>query len=122
MTDCNCNECNLDDSILESVKADIGAMEWDNAFDGQLIRDINAVFMILNQLGVGPTAGFQIASSAETWDDYETNGADVGAVRTYVSKKVKLMFDPASSSFVNDSDKQICSELEWRLNVAVDPG
>lgn len=109
-------------SILESVKQDIGASEWDEAFDQSLIRYINSAFMILNQIGVGPDTGFSITGKDETWDDYETMGADVGAVKSYVSKRVRMMFDPAASSFVNESDKALCNELEWRLNVAVDPG
>lgn len=111
-----------ENSILESVKQDLGASEWDNAFDSSLVRYINSVFTILNQLGVGPETGFSITGPNETWDDYETMGADIEAVRSYLSKKVRIMFDPSASSFVNDTDKAICSELEWRLNVAVDPG
>lgn len=110
------------DSILESVKKDLGASEWDDAFDDTLIRHINSVFMILNQLGVGPTVPYVVTSSDDTWEDFSTDVSTVEAVRSYVYKKVKLMFDPASSSFVNEADKEICSELEWRLNVAVDPG
>jgi hypothetical protein len=111
-----------ENSILESVKKDLGASEWDDAFDDSLIRCINSVFMILSQLGVGPYTGFSIDGPEDTWDDYETMGADVGAVKSYLSKKVKIMFDPSQSSFVNESDKAICNEFEWRLNVAVDPG
>lgn len=122
MANCNCDCDSTENSILESVKKDIGASEWDDAFDDTLVRDINTVFMILNQLGVGPTSGFMITGPKETWDEYDTNGADVEGVKTYVYKKVKLMFDPSSSSFVNESDKVICDELEWRLNVAVDHG
>jgi len=107
-------------SILESVKKDIGAAEWDDAFDSTLIRDINTAFMILGQLGVG--AEFSITGPEETWEDYPMNGSDLEGVKTYVFKRVKLMFDPSSSSFLNDADKAICDELEWRLNVAVDPG
>lgn len=120
---CGCDhEVSSDQSILESVKKDIGASEWDDAFDDTLIRHINSVFMILNQLGVGPSGGYKITSKDDTWDEYDTNGLDVEAIKTYVYKKVKIMFDPSQSSFVNESDKAICNEFEWRLNVAVDPG
>ena len=112
----------IENSILNSVKEDLGASEWDDAFDLTLIRHINTAFMILNQLGVGPVNGFKIEGPSDTWDDYETMGADVEAVKSYVYKRVKLLFDPSSSSFLNDADKEICNELEWRLNVAVDPG
>lgn len=119
---CNCpDDPSYASSILESVKQDLGAAEWDDAFDKTLIREINTAFMILTQLGVGPSAGFLITGPDETWDDYDTNGADIEGVKTYVSKRVKLSFDPSQSSFVNESDKEIARELEWRLNVAVDP-
>lgn len=123
MASCD-NNCEFDEdkSILESVKNDLGASEWDDAFDGTLIRYINTVFMILTQLGVGPSAGFRITSKEDTWGDYNITGVDIEMVKSYISKKVKLMFDPAQSSFVNDSDKAICAEFEWRLNVAADPG
>lgn len=108
-------------SILESVKADIGASEWDTAFDATIIREINTAFMILTQLGVGPETGFYIDGPEDTWGQYETGDVDIEGVKSYVVKKVKLSFDPSQSSFVNESDKEIVRELEWRLNVAVDP-
>lgn len=107
-------------SILDAVKKDLGASEWDDAFDSTLIRDINTVFMILNQLGVGPVMAFKITGYDETWDDFETMGADIEGVKSYLYKRVKLMFDPSTSSFVNESEKALCDELEWRLNVASD--
>ena len=119
-----CDNCDFDEkqSILESVKQDLGASEWDDAFDNTLIRNINTAFMVLTQLGVGPSSGFKITSKEDTWDDFETNGLDVEGVKSYIYKKVKLMFDPSSSSITNEADKTICDELEWRLNVAADPG
>lgn len=121
MASCDCHCDSEGSSILESVKQDLGAAEWDDAFDKTLIREINTAFMILTQLGVGPSSGFLITGPDETWDDYDTNGADIEGVKTYVSKRVKLSWDPSQSSFVNESDKEIARELEWRLNVAVDP-
>lgn len=121
MANCNCSGDSEGVSILESVKQDLGASEWDDAFDKTLVREINTAFMVLTQLGVGPSAGFLITGPDETWDDYDVNGADIEGVKTYVYKKVKLSFDPSQSSFVNESDKDIVAELEWRLNVAVDP-
>lgn len=109
-------------SILETVKRDIGALEWDTAFDSTIIREINTAFMILRQLGVGPSTGFYIDGPEDTWAQYDVGEADIEGVRSYVSKHVKLSFDPSQSSFVNESDKEIVRELEWRLNVEVDPG
>lgn len=121
MAGCDCHGDSTSESILESVKQDLGASEWDDAFDKTLVREINTAFMVLTQLGVGPSTGFMITGADETWDDYDTMGADIEGVKTYVYKKVKLSFDPSQSSFVNESDKEIVAELEWRLNVAVDP-
>lgn len=112
-------EVNSSDSILESVKKDIGASEWDDAFDEPLIRYINTTFQILNQLGVGPE-GFKVTSAEDTWDDFVTD--DLAAARSLVSKRVKMMFDTPVSSFAAEADKDIIAELEWRLNLQVDPG
>ena len=113
---------NETDSILESVKKDLGASEWDDAFDDTLIREINSVFQILGQLGIGPDGGFQIKSKEDRWEDFISDGEGLESVKTYVYKKVQNIFDPPSSSFVLDANKAICDELEWRLNVSVDPG
>lgn len=121
MANCNSDSGSTSESILESVKKDLGASEWDDAFDSTLIRHINTVIMILNQLGVGQL-GFRVTSADDTWDDFLNSNDNVEGTKSYVYKKVKLMFDPSSSSFVNDADNAICNELEWRLNVAVDPG
>ena len=48
------------ESILTSIKKLLGIPEDDESFDTDIIIHINSVFMILNQLGVGPTKGFKI--------------------------------------------------------------
>lgn len=44
----------------------------------------------------------------------------IGFIKNYVYLKVKLVFDPPTSSFVVESIKQSISEYEWRINAAVD--
>lgn len=112
-------EVSSTDSILESVKKDVGASEWDDAFDEQLIRYINTAIQILNQLGVG-VEGFRVTSAEDVWGDFVSE--DLEATKSLVSKRVKLMFDTPQSSFAAEADKEIIAELEWRLNVQVDPG
>lgn len=110
------------DSILTSIKKLLGPDEQYTHFDTDLIIHINSVFMILTQLGVGPAAGFSIKDSSATWSDFL--GADLSkleAVKTYVYLKVRLVFDPPTSSAVLESMKDMIREYEWRLNVAVDP-
>ena len=108
------------DSILTSIKKLLGIDEEYTQFDNDIIMHINTVFLNLTQLGVGPEEGFLIEDDAATWDDFIGDSNQLQAVKTYVYLKVKLLFDPPLSSSVIESIKRIISELEWRLNVAVD--
>ena len=109
------------DSILTSIKKLLGITEDYTHFDADIIIDINSVFMILRQLGVGPVDGFNITDSSQTWHDYLSDDeSKLSAVKTYVYLKVRLMFDPPVGSVLESYNNQI-KELEWRLNVEVDP-
>lgn len=108
-------------SILTSVKIYLGAPEEYEAFDPDLIDDINTVFTTLYQMGVGPKdAPFEISDASSKWEDFIT-GPKLNAVRSYMNKKVRLMFDPPTSSSAQKAFEDQCQELEWRLNVMVDP-
>ena len=112
----------MDESILESVKKDIGAFvenEDESAFDSTIIRYINSVFFTLHQIGVGPETGFKITSDQNKWSEYVTDSENLELVKSYISMKVGLMFDPPTSSFVGDAIKVMCDEAEWRLRLAV---
>lgn len=105
------------DSILLTVKKLIGGIaEDDDHFDADIITDINSVFLELSQIGIGPEEGFSISDKTTTWDEFIKPGAVQNAVRTYVYLKVKLIFDPPSSSFVVESINKTLEKLEWRLN------
>lgn len=110
-------ECN---SILTSIKGSIGIVEEDTSFDAQIIMHINSVFMILNQLGVGPEKCFSISDANATWSDFISSGGNIQSVKTYMGLKVRLMFDPPTSSSVMDAMNRMISELEWRLNIEGD--
>lgn len=108
------------DSILTSIKLLLGITEDYEYYDGQLIAHINSVFMILNQLGVGPPEGYMIKDKTDTWAEFLTDGTDLELVKSYVHLKVKLLFDPPSSSVVTESMNRMIAEFEWRLNVAAE--
>ena len=111
------------ESILTSIKKLLGIAEEYEHFDNDIIMHINSVFMILTQLGVGPSKGFVITDSSASWDDFLPEGGEkLQAVKTYIYMKVRLMFDPPTSSAVMESMNRMINELEWRLNVTVDPG
>lgn len=110
-------------SILNSVKKSIGIEPEYTPFDAEIIMDINTILGVLNQLGVG-TIGFSITDNTATWDEFfvpETlKGITINEVKTYVAKRVQMLFDPPTSGIYMDALKQVVSELEFRINVAVE--
>lgn len=108
------------ESILTSIKKLLGIEEDYVYFDADIIMHINSVLSILTQLGVGPSEGYSIKDANATWDEFITNPAKLELVKSYVYLKVRLMFDPPSSSSAIESMKQLISELEFRIIVAVE--
>ena len=107
-------------SILNDTKKMLGIPAEHTQFDPDIIMHINSVFDILHQLGVGPDEGFAIADEAAVWDDY-TMDINLNAVKSYMYAKVRMIFDPPTSGIVMGSLEKVISEMEWRLNVEVDP-
>ena len=110
----------MDESILTSIKKLLGISEDYDYFDQDIIMHINAAFMVLTQLGIGPSEGFIITDDTDTWSDFIDDSTNLGSIQSYVYMKVKLMFDPPQNSFTVDSMTKLVNELEWRLNVAAD--
>lgn len=111
----------MDESILTSIKK-VLALDPDNRdFDLDIILHINSVLAILQQLGVGPDEGFEINDEYATWRDYLGDDAKhVAMIKSYMAAKVRILFDPPVSSAVMESLNRICSEFEWRANVAAE--
>ena len=110
----------MDESILTSIKKLLGIPEDYEHFDQDIIIHINSVFMILNQLGVGPTEEFTITDKTAVWSDFISDNKKFESVKTYMYMKVRLLFDPPLSSAVMDCINKVINELEWRLNVAAE--
>lgn len=109
------------ESILTSIKKLLGIAEDYEHFDQDIIIHINSAFMILTQLGVGPSGGFIIYDENSLWSDFLKNDTRIESVKTYVYLKVRLVFDPNSlTSATLESIKESIKELEWRLNVAAE--
>jgi len=105
-------------SILITIKELLGSMAEYEAFDHELIAYINSVFLVLKQLGVGPSEGFAITGDAETWTEFIPDNKLIReSVKAYVSNKAKLQFDPPTSSALLEALKRNVDEFEWRLNV-----
>lgn len=109
------------DSILNSTKKLSGVSENCPHFDDQIVAYINSVFFVLKQLGVGPEAGFVITDESEIWSDFLPNDIVLReATKSYMSAKVRLKFDPPSSSVHMEALKSTMAEYEWRANVEVE--
>ena len=55
------------ESILTSIKKQLGIAEEYTHFDTDLIMHINSVLSILTQLGVGSPQGFSIEDENSVW-------------------------------------------------------
>ena len=108
------------DSILTSIKKILGIYEEDTSFDVDIIMHINTVFMILRQMGIGPSEGYSIRDRYDMWTDYLSDTSLIESVKTYIALKVRLIFDPPASSTMIEAMNRTISELEWRLNVQAD--
>ena len=107
----------MEQSILIDVKQRLGLDGDDNCFDPELITGINSAFMNLADLGVGPDIPFAIDGTGELWSDFLGDSSLIGFVREYVALRVRVIFDPPTSSFVLDSIQNRIDQLEWRMNV-----
>jgi len=111
----------MDESILDSIKKLLGFTPEYKQFDQDIIIHINTYLGVLNQMGVGKK-GFYIEDYEPTWSDFvDGHTVSLHEVKTYVYLRVKMVFDPPSSSLVSEAINKNIDELGWRLNVKVDP-
>lgn len=103
-------------SILNDIKKVLGLAEDYHAFDLDVIMHINAVFADLHQIGVGPETEFAIQDDTAQWSAF-LDTPHLNAVKTYMYLRVRLLFDPPSSSFVLEAMKEQINKMEFRLNV-----
>ena len=105
-------------TILEDIKKQIGIVPEYLAFDDQILLDLNSAFNTLHQLGVGPEEGFSINKDT-TWEEaIHTNRLNF--IKSYISMKIKVMFDPPTSSFALDALNKQIAEYEWRITSEVE--
>lgn len=109
------------ESILTSIKKMLGIEADYDHFDHDIISHINSTFNALNQLGVGPEEGYMISSDKETWDDFLGEFVrNLAMIKSYVYLKVRMIFDPPSSSIVANAFSESIKEYESRINIQVE--
>jgi hypothetical protein len=107
----------MESSILISTKKVLGLAEAYTVFDLDIISHINSSFSTLAQLGVGPVAGFMIEDEAGEWGELDVPTVQLNLIKTYIFLKVRMLFDPPTTSFLIEATNNQIKELEWRLNV-----
>lgn len=113
----------MEQSILKSTKKVLQIGDDDNSFDLDIMTHINSAFSTLNDLGVGPEAGFTIEDDAPEWEDFLPGAEDVedkvqlSRTKTFVFLHCRLLFDPPATTFHLNAAQEQLNELTWRLNV-----
>lgn len=108
-------------SILWSIKKLLGIEPGSEEFDVDIIIMINSAILTLTQIGIGPNEGYRITGPNETYSDFIGEDPRLDAVKSFIYYKVRLGFDPPSSSIIVDCMRQHMDELLYRLQLEVDP-
>ena len=117
----------MNDNILASIKKMNNVLEDDKSFDQDLILYINSVLMVIMQEWHGMDHAFRLEDGTETWDDLLGDDVDYEGVKELIGLKVRLMFDPPTSSTVLQAINDQIKDLEWRMyvwkdNIRIDEG
>lgn len=109
-----------DGKIMTDIKKVLQLPADYDVFDLDMKLGIDTAFSTLQQLGIGPEEAFTIDDGEETWEQFfegVPEKKNLNAVKSYIQLRVRLLFDPPTSSFALDSLKEQIKEFEWRLNV-----
>ena len=107
----------MTDSILDSIKVAVGVVPTDTSFDQEIMMHINSVFSDLTQLGVGPSDGFMIEDNTKTWTNFLGESLLLNNAKSYMTLRVRLMFDGPESRYTIQAIKEQIAQYEWRMNV-----
>lgn len=105
----------MEPSILNSVKKMLGLSPEYAAFNPELIMFINAAFVNLSELGVGPATAISIEDDLATWESTGLVANAAALARIFIYLKVRMLFDPPATSFLIDAIEKQINEQEWRL-------
>ena len=105
----------MSDSVLLSIKQMLGISPEDTSFDVNVIMSINTALTILMDLGLTEVEDEIVIDDDMTWDDLLGGRTDIEYVKTYIYQKVKMIFDPPTSTAAIDAMQRSISELEWRI-------
>lgn len=114
-------QAEIESSILLSIKKAIGAAPDYTPFDVDIIMHINSQLANLYQIGLDAARSVVVDGPDQLWTDLIPAGdSRLQFVKTYVYAKVKMIFDPPTSTAQMQALKDAAAESEFRISVAVD--
>lgn len=116
------------ESILLNMKKLLNIPSDYSAFDTDIITHINSYIAVLRSLGLGKK-GVKVTDASTTWTDLlgtlESRTAAAGEyadtldeVPSWMSIKLRLIFDPPVNSFVVTELQELAKELEFHMYMA----
>jgi hypothetical protein len=105
----------VEQSILKSTKKMLGLDASYTAFDLDVLTNINITFSNLTQIGILPDNGFAISDNTTNWAALGLSVPLLSMVKSYVYLKVRMLFDPPTTSFLLKAYEDQIKEYEWRL-------
>ena len=114
-------QAEIESSILLSIKKAIGASPDYTPFDVDIIMHINSQLANLYQIGLDAAKSVVVDGPDQLWTDLiPASDSRLQFVKTYVYAKVKMIFDPPTSTAQMQALKDAAAEAEFRIGVAVD--
>lgn len=111
----------METSILKSTKKILGIGPDDTSFDLDILTHINSAFSNLQQLGIGPVEGFVIEDEDAEWADFVVTEATeiptLSLLKTCIYLRVRMLFDPPTTSYLINATETQITEHEQRLSM-----
>lgn len=112
----------MNDSILVSIKKMLGIDKDYDAFDVDVLININTIMSVLYQLGVDSAKDFRVNGIDESWSDLSDDPILLDLIKDYIYLRVRILFDPPNNSFLLSSISDQIKEFEWRINIQAEGG
>ena len=100
-------------TILEDIKSGLGIPLTVTGFDKELLIHLNAVSLVLVDLGVVDVP--LVFSTATTMLELTDDPIHVAVLPSYLTLKIKQVFDPTASATVASAYAARLAEYEGRL-------
>ena len=114
-------QAEIESSILLSIKKSIVGPPEYTPFDADLIMHINSQIANLYQLGLDSAKSVVVDGADQLWTDLIPAGdSRLQFVKTYIYARVKMIFDPPTSTAQMQALKDAAAEAEFRISTAVD--